>query len=206
MYQLYYSPGACSMAVHIVLNEMNQPVELIKSAIGVPNPDEKLHKVNPRNQVPVLVVDGKPVLEGGAIITYLCDTHKSALIPASGFERAQALQWLMFANASLHVGYSKAAFIKKNGGTPDLFEKACAQIQGMWDQIESQLAATGKPYLCGDNVTAGDILVTVIANWGFLGHPFTFGPKTKALLKSVSARPAYQKALAAEQVEYKAAA
>ena len=206
MYQLYYSPGACSMAVHVVLNEMNQPVELIKSAIGVPNADPKLHQVNPRNQVPVLVVDGKPLLEGGAIITYLCDTHPSALMPAAGWDRAMALQWLMYANASLHVAYSKAGFVKKNGGAPELFEKACQQIQGMWDQIEDHLAKSGKPYLCGETLTAGDILVTVIANWGFLGYPFTMGAKTKALLKAVSTRPAYQKALAAEQVEYKAAA
>lgn len=206
MYQLYYAPGVCSMAVHVLLNEMNQPVELIKSAIGVPNPDPKLHQVNPRNQVPVLVVDGKPLLEGGAIITYLCDTHASSLIPTSGWDRAMALQWLMYANASLHVGYSKASFVKKNGGPPELFEKACQQIQGMWDQIEDHLTKSGKPYLCGDNVTAGDILVAVIANWSFLGYPFTMGPKTKAMLKAVSTRPAYQKALAVEQVEYKAAA
>lgn len=206
MYQLYYSPGACSMGVHVVLNEMNQPVELIKSAIGVPSPDAALHKVNPRNQVPVLVVDGKPMLEGGAIITYLCEVHKSSLIPASGWARAEALQWLMFANASLHPAYSKALFARRNGASAEMMDKACQQIQDMWNLVEERLQSTGKPYLCGDQVTAGDILVTVIANWSFLGHSFTFGSKTKAMLKAVSSRPAYQKALAAEQVEYKAAA
>jgi glutathione S-transferase len=207
MYKLFYSPGACSMAIHVVLNELNQPVELIRATIGDPgNIDQELHKVNPRNQVPVLVEDGKPILEGGAMITYLCDKHPSDLMPKSGYERAQALQWLMFGNATLHVGYSKAAFVKRNGGSDELFNKACEQIQGMWDQIEASLASSGKPYLCGDKVTAGDILITVIANWGFLGVSFNFGPKTKALLKSVSSRPAYQKALTAEQVEYKAAA
>lgn len=207
MYQLFYSPGACSMAVHVVINEIGQPVELTRAIIGEPsNVDKALHAHNPRNQVPVLVEDGKALLEGGAIITYLCDKHSSELIPTKGWERAQALQWLMFANSSLHVGYSKAAFIKRNGGSSELFEKATGQIQSMWNQIEDHLAKSGKPYLCGDKVTAGDILVTVIANWGFLGVPFTYGPKTKTLLKSVSARPAYQKALSAENVEYKAAA
>jgi glutathione S-transferase len=74
-------------------------------------------------------------------------------------------------------------------------------------QIEDRSSqSSGKPYLCGDQVTAGDILVSVIANWNFWDSPFTFGPKTKAMLKAVSSRPPYQKALAAEQVEYKAAA
>lgn len=194
------------MGVHVVLNELNQPVELIKSAIGVPTPDAALHKVNPRNQVPVLVTDGKPMLEGGAIITYLCEVHKSSLIPGSGWARAEALQWLMFANASLHPAYSKAMFVRRNGGSAEMVDKACQQIQDLWNLVEDRLQSTGKPYLCGDQVTAGDILVTVIANWSFLGHPFTFGPKTKEMLKAVSSRPAYQKALVAEQVEYKAAA
>ncbi len=206
MYKLFYSPGACSMAVHVVLNELNQGVELIRATIGDPsNIDPELKKVNPRNQVPVLVEDGKPILEGGAMIAYVCDKHKSDLLPAAGYERAQALQWLMFANSSLHPAYSRTGFIKKNGGSDELFEKSRAAIQGLWDLVENHLAESGKPYLTGDKVTAGDILLTVIANWGFVGS-FNFGPKTKALLKSVSSRPAYQKALEAEKVEYKAAA
>lgn len=205
-YKLYYSPGACSMAVHVVLNELGQEVELIKSNIGGAEKDPALLKVNPRGSVPVLVEGGKTLLEGAAIITYLCDKHSSELLPSKGWERAQALQWLMYANATLHVGYSKAAFIRKNGGAEELLNKAMDDIQSMWNQVETSLAANGTTYICGENVTAGDILITVIANWGFLPRAFTYGPKTKALLKAVSARPAYQKALKTEAVEYKAAA
>src|SRR5262245_43008137 len=108
MYKLYYSPGACSMAVHVVLNELAVPFELAKVSTkdGSMKSPEYL-KMNPRGQVPVLLIDGKPMKEGAAIITWLLDEHKSPMLPKSGMARAKALEWLMWCNASLHVGYSK---------------------------------------------------------------------------------------------------
>jgi glutathione S-transferase len=205
-YELYYSPGACSMAIHVLLNELGQDVKLLKADIGGATKDPQLEKVNPRGQVPVLIEDGKALREGGAMAVYLCDKHSTTFIPQKGWERAQALQWLMFANASLHVAYSKASFVKKTNGSEEQFTKATDVIQTMWDEIETQLVSHGGGFICGKNITAGDILITVIANWGFLGRKFNFGPLTTTLLKTVSTRPAYQKALQAENVEYKAAA
>lgn len=210
MYQLYYSPGACSMAIHVVLNELNQPVEL--KPVSIQNGDTRTPEylaLNPRGQVPLLLVDGNPMVEGAAMITYLLDTHgPSELLPAKGWERAQALQWLMFANATLHGAYGRIFWlnkIAKDDAQKALIMTAIDQVQGLWDQIEQELQ--GKPFLAGQHCTAGDVLVTVIANWGaWLPKPINFGPKTKALLKAVSARPAFQKAVAAEGVEYKAAA
>ena len=207
MYQLHYASGACSMAVHVVLNEVGQNVELIKVDMqsGAHKSPEFL-KINPRGQVPVLIEDGKVLREGAAQITYLCDKYKSSLLPSEGWARAEALQWLMFANSSLHVGYSKAMFCVRTGGSEEQIGKACDDIQSMWDMIENHLSTTGNTYLCGNTVTCGDIVVAVIANWGFLPRQFTLGAKTKALLNAVIARPSYQKAIAAEGVEYKAAA
>lgn len=204
MYQLYYFAGSCSMAVHIILNEVGQDVELIpaKTAAGEKSPE--LLKINPRGQVPVLVEDGNVMLEGGAMITYLCDKYKSDLLPASGPERAKALRWLMTGNASLHPAYSRTNWLKANGGTEEQIKASRAGAQAIWDLVEQELTAQG-PYLCGAHVTAGDILLTVIGNWADKGV-YNYGPKTKTLFKAVSGRPAYQKALAAENVEYKAAA
>ncbi|MCD8563158.1 MAG: glutathione S-transferase family protein [Alphaproteobacteria bacterium] len=207
-YELYCLSGACSMSPHIVLNELGQDVKLhmlSRETNEIKSPE--FLKINPRGQIPVLVEDGKVLREGAAMIVYLCDKHKSDLIPQSGWARAQALQWLMFCNASLHPAYGRATFINKNLPDGEVKDKALqearASVQTMWDEVEAHLAAHG-PYLCGASVTAGDILLTVIANWNTTNY--TFGPKCKALFKAVTARPAYQKALAAESVEYKAAA
>ncbi len=207
-YKLYYSPGACSLAAHAILNEIGEKAEFIKTPTsdGSTRSAEFL-KLNPFGGIPVLEENGKAINEGGAIITYLCDKHNSPLLPKSGWERATALKWLMFANSTLHPAYGRTFWISKNlpqDQQEAALKTAREQIQKLWDTVESELEKQGTPYLNGNDITAGDILVTVIANWN--PQNYKFGPKTKALLKAVSSRPAYQKALATEEVEYKAAA
>lgn len=204
MYKLFSINGSCSMAVHIILNEVGQKVELIQARDAKGNKSPELMKANPRGQVPTLMEGDKIMTEGAAIITYLCDKYKSDLMPQDGWARAQALQWLMMCNASLHPAYARTNFIKKNGGTDEQVKASRAGAQDMWNQVEEHLATNG-PHLCGAKPTAADILLAVIGNWADKGV-YTYGPKTKALFKAMTARPAYQKALADENVEYKAAA
>jgi glutathione S-transferase len=62
-------------------------------------------------------------------------------------------------------------------------------------------------YICGKDVSAADIALTVIANWGsYYPQQPTIGPNVKRMLREIIARPSYTKALKLEQVEYKAAA
>ena len=209
MYKLYYSPGACSMAIHVVLNECNQPVTLEKVDLRGARSPEFL-KLNPRGQVPVLADGDLIIREGAAILIYLLEKHQSPLLPKSGKERAAALEWLMFCNATLHPAYARCFFLMRNAQDPakeQLMGVAIAMINKLWAEVEDRLGKTA--YLAGDNITAADILMTVIANWaGHLPNPegVKIGPRTKKLLQTVISRPAYKKALETEQVEYKAAA
>lgn len=204
MYKLFSIPGSCSMAVHVILNEAGQKVELLSARDSKGEKTPELMKANPRGQVPTLMDGKKIMVEGGAMITYLCDKYKLDLMPQEGPERAQALQWLMVCNASLHPAYSRTNWLKKNGGTEEQIKASRAGAQEIWDMVEAQLSSQG-PYLCGEKPTAADVLLSVIGNWADKGV-YNYGPKTKALFKNMSARPAYQQALAEEQVEYKAAA
>jgi glutathione S-transferase len=205
MYKLYYSPGTCSMAVHVALNEINQPVTLEKVDIhGAQKPAELL-AVNPRGQVPVLVDGDITIREGAAILTYLLEKHDSALLPKSGKEHALALEWMMFANATMHPAYSRCFFLKKNKADEALLNTATDMLNKLWTDVDQRLASN--KYVCGDKMTIGDILLTVYANWsGNVAGTVVLGPNVKRLLKEVSARSAYKKALQEEQVEYKAAA
>ena len=203
-YTLYYKPGACSMAIHVILNELGVPFEAVKQS---DLRDPEFLKLNPRGQIPLLIVDGEPVKEGAAIITYLLDTHANDLLPKSGIERAKALEWLMWCNASLHPACSKIFGLKKPSADvldakakEDLQKLFLSQVQDLWNEADARLAQS--KYLAGDKVTAADILLALIANWG-VGTP---GANVKRVLKDVVARPSYQKALVAEQIEYKAAA
>ncbi len=208
-YQLYYAPGTCSMAVHVLLNEVGQKFELIREDIHAKPRNPEYLKLNPRGAVPVLVVDGKVLREGAAILTYIAEAHKSALLPASGWERAKAQEWLAFANSTLHPAYGRLFFLKgqlgEKAATDPMYTFATQAVQKYWDEVESVLAT--QDYIAGKEITVADILLTVIANWGgYLVQPINLGTKTKEYLKRVSSRPSYQVALAAEKVEYKAAA
>lgn len=207
MYTLYYSPGACSMAIHVALNECNQPVTLEK--VDLQNRTPEFLKVNPRGQVPVLVDDGQIIYEGAAQLIHILEKHNNPLLPKGEPSRTNALQWLMYCNASLHPAYARVFFLMRNGpndATKDaLFDVAVKMINKMWEQVEDRLSQS--PYLAGDKITVADILLTVIANWSpRMPRPVIIGPNTKKLLQQVIQRPSYKKALDLEQVEYKAAA
>jgi glutathione S-transferase len=209
-YELYTLAGSCSMSVHAVMNELglNPKVHIMEKNDG-PNGLKSAAYLsqNPRGNAPFITEDGNGMIEGAAIITYLCD-KEGKLIPKTGFARAQALQWLMFCNATLHPAYNRTFWLSSNTPAGDFQTNAVAearkQIQALWDYVENALAKSGTAYLAGNEPTAGDFLLTTIANWN--PAAYKFGPKTTAVLKNISARPSYQKALAAEAVEYKAAA
>ena len=211
MLKLYYSPGACSMAPHVILNEIGIPVELVKVDLHAgDNKKPEFLKVNPRGAVPVLQKDdGTIIREGAAIIMHILDNHPSPLLPPSGKERTQAIEWLMFANATMHPAYGKTFFVMKavtdKAAQEQAFNACLEQINKCWKEVDERLAKN--PYICGKEMTAADILLTVLANWGgyFPKQP-TLGANVKRLIKEISSRPSYQKALQAEKVEYKAAA
>lgn len=209
MYTLYYSPGACSMAIHAALAETGAAYKLVRAELHGAQKDAALLKVNPRHQVPVLDDDGTIIREGAAILIHLLEKEKSPLLPSSGAARAAALEWLCWGNAKLHPKYSLGFGYKRISDDTSVQEAvakfACANIQKSWDDAEAHLGSS--KYLAGDQPTIADILMCVIANWnGKMPHPIKLGPNVLRVIRDVSARPGFQKALAEEQVDYKAAA
>ncbi len=208
MYKLYYSPGSCSLAVHAVLNEINADFELVNvsTPAGQPRSAEYL-KINPRGSVPTLQIGDFVLREGAAIMMHLLDNHDNDLLPKSGLERAAALEWLCFANSTLHPAYSRCFAQHRVLGDAAqanaMYKPSIALIQKYWDEIEARLQKQN--YLCGDQCTIADILVTVIANWSFaMKEPINFQAKTKEYFARVISRPSFAKALATENVTYKA--
>jgi len=209
MYKLYYSAGSCSMSIHAILNELGQKFELVDAnQPGTKTRTAEFLKISPRGTVPVLEIDGTPIHEGGAIITYLCDTHESALLPKSGMARAKALEALMFCNATLHPAYSRAfgAMKQADPAVKEMLLAAAAEnINKLWAEVDGKLGQ--RKYLAGDAITAGDILMTVNANWsGAFGEAIKIGPNVKRVISEIKSRPAFQKALQTESVDYKVAA
>jgi len=205
--KLYYYPGVCSLSVHVALHELGLEHEL--EQINIFNGDnrkEEYLKINPRGQVAALETDEGIITENAAILIYLNDKHDGNLFPQSGYDRAMALQWLMYANSGLHGAYSKAMFLKKNSCPDEKVKEAAFQnVQDHWDEIERHLNEAGSDFMVGDKMTAADIYIAVVAAWAFLGKPLNFGDKTRAMVERVVASESFQKSIDAEGVDYKLA-
>jgi len=203
MYKLYSMAGSCSLGVHVFLNELGQDFEL------VPYGDEDFKKLVPFGSVPVLQ-DGDLLLqEGASIMQYLAEKHASDLLPTSGDAKWKAFDWMMIANATVHANYAKlfaAANMMEDSPEKDAFMETLAdKISATWKTVDDQLSKT--KFVAGDNVTIADIWLSVYANWaGFFPVKITLGENVERMIREVIARPAYQKALATEEVDYKAVA
>ena len=79
MYTLYYSPGTASMVVHLALLEIGAPhrLELVDFDKDAQHSPEYL-RLNPRGQVPTLVIDGQPYFESAALLMILAERHPEA--------------------------------------------------------------------------------------------------------------------------------
>lgn len=198
MYKLYYMPGACSLAIHALLNELNQDVELIDR-----NKVSDFDKLGSRGMVPVLVDNGQVIREGAAIILYLLEKHKNQMLPEGGLEKTRFTEWLMFANATLHPAYGRLFFIGKTLADGPAKEQALNAasdiISTLWTSLDAQLA--NSTFIFGERISVVDMMLTVYASWGvYFPVDILMSDKVKRMIAAVQAHPAYIKAIADEQV------
>ena len=118
--RLYYSPGACSLAPHIVAREAGVPIELVKVdlATKLTERGEDFRTINPKGSIPALALaDGTVLTEGAVVSQFIADRAPGAgLLPALGtFDRYRALEWLNFVATELHKGI-RPALAQGNAG------------------------------------------------------------------------------------------
>lgn len=198
--KLYYTPGACSLASHIALNEAGLAVELVKVDLRdgrkTSNGVDFL-TVNPKGYVPALVLDDGSVLtEGVAILSYVADKAPAgALAPANGtMERYRLLEWLGFIATEVHKGFNPLW----NPSTPETVRTAAVdRLMGRLTWIDGQLKE--RPFLTGGTFTIADAYLFTVVNWAnFLKLDISGFAGLGAFMGRVAARPAVQKALKAE--------
>ncbi len=194
MYTLFYSPGACSLATHVVLNEIQQKVNIIDV-----QQQDNFKQINPIGTVPVLLDGDKTLTEGAAILLHLLTKHKNSLFPEHADQRQQAIQDIMFANATMHPAYNRLFFLTQNINDAAIkqaaLDSAVQSINQLWKVVEQQLA--NQPYLGGDTPSAADILLSVYSRWGqYFPVNIVFGEKTLTMLDAVQNRASFKQALA----------
>ena len=211
MLQLHSLPGGASLIVHIVLEELALPFELV-----VLDRAAKAHKapayleLNPNGLVPTLVDsrEGRPPLvlyETAAVSLHLTDTHPAAglMPPLASDERAHAYKWLAWltntVQAALIIYFYPERWSDDAAGAARTKAHAAAKVGAMLDQLDAEFARHGGPWLLGSSFGLVDIYAFVLCRWtrGF-ERPARSLPHLAPWLERVLARPAVQRAFARE--------
>lgn len=213
MMQLHHFPSTASMVPHILLEEMGAPFELVlvDRTHDVQKSSAYL-RLNPNGLIPVLS-DGDLVLyETAAICLHLCDTHpRAALAPPLGTpQRAHFYKWLMWLTntlqATLMIYFYPERWVKAGNLTGQAEVKSHAEhrVRVLLDQLDTELARHGGPWLLGDSYTALDPYVFTLCRWtrGFaLTAPARERRHLGLFLQRMLARPAVQRVLATEGLQ-----
>jgi glutathione S-transferase len=197
--KLYYAPGACSQAAHIVAREAGLEIELanVRFPDKVTDDGEKLTDVNPKGAVPALRLDdGEVLTENAVILQYLADRASGSelALPASGMERYRLLEWLNFVATELHKGFGPLW----NPATPEPFKDSTRDALGKkFDYLQEKIG--DGPWILGDRFSIVDAYAFAVLGWTRI-HKIDIArwPGLAAYLGRVAARPAVQKTLRAE--------
>lgn len=197
--KLYYAPGACSQAPHIVAREAGLPIELAK--VEFPSKrtadGESLTDVNPKGAVPTLKLDdGNVLTENAVILQYLADQARGSdlALPAGGIQRYRLLEWLNYIATELHKGFGPLW----NPVTPDSFKDATRDALGKkFDYLQERIG--DGPYLLGERFSIADAYVFAVLNWTYIhGIDINRWPGLAAYLQRIGDRPAVKETLRAE--------
>ncbi|KAA6405951.1 glutathione transferase GstA [Candidatus Tokpelaia sp.] len=187
---LYFMPGACSLASHIILHELGVEHNLIRvDGASKRTADGKDYlQINPNGYVPALQLDdGRVLTEGPAILQYLADSHADKdLAPQCGsFERAKLQQWLNYTGTELHKNFGP---LFAAAATPAEKQAATAKLEKRLQSVERQLEKT--PYLLGDKFSVADAYLYVILRWASqLSLPLESFPSIRHYQERLAKRP-----------------
>jgi glutathione S-transferase len=170
MLKLYFSPGVCSMASHIGLEELGVPYE--KQPTLLPKGEHKTEaylKINPRGKVPTLEVDGKVLTENTAILTYLAKRFpEKNLLPKDPFEEARCISTMAWFSNSVHPPFTHIVrperFADDAAAQPSVKETGKKTFWAQVSEIDSMLQ--GKQWIMGDQFTVADGYALVFYGWG----------------------------------------
>ena len=197
--KLYYSPGACSLAPHIVARETGHAFDLVK--VDIPNKKTEdggdYWKINPKGYVPALQLDdGQIVTEVGVICQYLADQKpQSDVISKCGtMARYREMESLNFVSTEIH---KQIGALFNPQMTPEMKQVQLGVIERRLNALEKLLE--GKQFVAGNKFTVADAYLFTVARWTDM-HKIDLGkwPNVKAFMDRVGARPKVQEAMKAE--------
>jgi len=199
--KLYYSPGACSLSDHIVLEWIGEPYEAVRLSREDRQTPEYL-AINPAGAVPALALDGWVLTQNTAILNYLADTHPEAGLVGDGSarSRAEVNRWLGIANSDIHPAFHPLFGATGYLEDPVVIDKtkqaAATKLRSLFARVDKQLE--GRDWITGHRSIA-DAYLFVVTRWTRSTHvDISAFANLQAHQARIAARPAVQEALKAE--------
>ncbi|WP_295802249.1 glutathione transferase GstA [uncultured Microbulbifer sp.] len=192
--KLFYAPGACSLAPHIVACEAGIDIELCKVNLQTKKIETggDYREINPKGYVPALQLEGGEVLtECQAILQFLAEQKpEKMLAPEFGtLPHYRMLEWLNFIAAEIHKSFVPLFW----DGSEEEKARANQLVSERFQFVEDQLDGD---YLLGDDFTVADAYLFTVYNWCARVRVDTGNwPKLKAFAERMSARAGVKKAM-----------
>ncbi|MGC8468989.1 MAG: glutathione transferase GstA [Acetobacteraceae bacterium] len=197
--KLYYSPGACSLAAHIVAREAGLPVAIEKVDLASKKTESgaDFAAINPKGYVPALALDdGEVLTEVAAVVQFLADQAPGAgLAPAAGtMGRARLQEWLNFIATELHKGFSPLWNPAAPAEMKEIARQGLARRLGYLDGV-----LAGREHLLSGGFSVADAYAFTILSWGgYVGLDLAPYPAIVGYMARVGGRPGVRAALREE--------
>jgi glutathione S-transferase len=170
MLTLYYSPGSCSLAPRIVLEDIGEPYELnlISIQSGAQNSPDFL-TINPRGRIPVLIENGRVLVENLAILMYLATLAPQVrLLSSEPLARAHCVSVMAWLSNTVQPAFSRFFRPERISADPTAQISIKAMAKDVcWQnlsEIDQQLSR--QDWLAGENYSVADPYGLVYYAWG----------------------------------------
>ncbi len=201
--KLFYAPGACSIGIHVILEEIGCPYELQKLDLRAGEQlKEPFASLNPKGKVPTLVRDdGRVITEYPVIAQWLaCTFAEAKLLPEQPDERLEAESAVNYCVSTIHMqGFAR--LFRPSNFSPSEADAEAVKAKGKeivakgFDIMARMLE--GKDWVAG-SYSIADATLFYVEWWARARMSLPVPPALSAHLDRMMARPAVQRALQQE--------
>ncbi len=203
MLKLYFSPGSCSQAAHIALEEAGADYEAERIDFSKQQQrSADFLRLNPKGRVPALVTDKGVLTESLAILAYIGQSFPGSAVgtPSDPFEFARIQAFNSYLSSTVHVAHAHkwrgSRWADDPAAVEAMKQKVSANMSDCFDLIEN-IMFTG-PWVMGETYSIADPYLFTFTSWleGDGVDPKRF-PKVHGHSQRMAERPAVKKVLAA---------
>lgn len=170
MLKLYYSPGSCALASHIVLSEAGADFEAVRVDFGSAEQTKPEYlAINPKGRVPALITEHGILTETPAVLAYIAQRYPDAgLAPlADAFAFAKVQEFNSYICSTVHVNHAHGGRGKRWADDPAAIEemkrKVPETVFQAFDLIEQGMLQG--PWVLGADYSICDAYLYTVARW-----------------------------------------